>query len=129
MAATLNLRIMVVDDVSTMRRIVTNILKQLGFTNIEEAENGKEALVKMQAQRYGCVIADWSMPVMSGLELLKAIRADTALKDIPVLMVTAEAQKDSIVEAVQAGATNYIVKPFTAAVLQERMDTMFAVRL
>ncbi|MGH7230376.1 MAG: chemotaxis response regulator CheY [Nitrospiraceae bacterium] len=125
MPADRNMKIMVVDDMSTMRRIVKNIFKQLGFQNIEEAENGQEALTKIRADRYGFVVSDWNMPVMSGIELLKAIRADGALKDIPVLMVTAEAQKDNIVEAVQAGVSNYIVKPFTAEVLQEKMNKIF----
>ena len=125
MPADRNMKIMVVDDMSTMRRIVKNIFKQLGFQNIEEAENGQEALTKIRADRYGFVVSDWNMPVMSGIELLRAIRADGVLKDIPVLMVTAEAQKDNIVEAVQAGVSNYIVKPFTAEVLQEKMNKIF----
>jgi len=116
---------MVVDDMSTMRRIVKNILKQLGFANVEEAENGQEALDKMKQGAFGFVVSDWNMPVMSGIELLKAIRADGQLKDIPVLMVTAEAQKENIVEAVQAGVSNYIVKPFTAEVMQEKMAKIF----
>jgi two-component system chemotaxis response regulator CheY len=119
------MKIMVVDDMSTMRRIVKNILKQLGFGNVEEAENGQEALAKMRADRFGFVVSDWNMPVMSGIELLRAIRADGALKDIPVLMVTAEAQKENIIEAVQAGVSNYIVKPFTAETLQEKMNKIF----
>lgn len=120
-----NMKVMVVDDMSTMRRIVKNILKQLGFVNVEEAENGQEALTKMRAGGFGFVISDWNMPVMSGIELLKAIRADETLKSIPVLMVTAEAQKENIIEAVQAGVSNYIVKPFTAEVLQEKMNKIF----
>jgi two-component system chemotaxis response regulator CheY len=125
MTADRNMKIMVVDDMSTMRRIVKNILKQLGFGNVEEAENGQEALAKMRADRFGFVVSDWNMPVMSGIELLRAIRADGALKDIPVLMVTAEAQKENIIEAVQAGVSNYIVKPFTAETLQEKMNKIF----
>lgn len=125
MPADPNMKIMVVDDMSTMRRIVRNILKQLGFANVEEAENGKEALDKMKQAPYGFVVSDWNMPVMSGIELLKAIRADGSLKDIPVLMVTAEAQKENIVEAVQAGVSNYIVKPFTAEIMQEKMAKIF----
>lgn len=125
MPADPNMKILVVDDMSTMRRIVKNILKQLGYTNVEEAENGKEALEKMRAERFGFVVSDWNMPVMSGIELLKSIRADGALKDIPVLMVTAEAQKENIIEAVQAGVSNYIVKPFTAETLQEKMEKIF----
>lgn len=125
MTADRNMKIMVVDDMSTMRRIVKNILKQLGFGNVEEAENGQEALAKMRTDRFGFVVSDWNMPVMSGIELLRAIRADGSLKDIPVLMVTAEAQKENIIEAVQAGVSNYIVKPFTAETLQEKMSKIF----
>ncbi|WP_447972139.1 chemotaxis response regulator CheY [Nitrospira sp. Kam-Ns4a] len=125
MPADRNMKIMVVDDMSTMRRIVKNILKQLGFANVEEAENGQEALAKMRADRFNFVVSDWNMPVMSGIELLRAIRADGELKDIPVLMVTAEAQKENIIEAVQAGVSNYIVKPFTAETLQEKMNKIF----
>ncbi len=125
MPADPNMKIMVVDDMSTMRRIVKNLLKQLGYANVEEAENGHEALTKLRADRFGFVVSDWNMPVMSGIELLRAIRADEALKAIPVLMVTAEAQKENIIEAVQAGVSNYVVKPFTAEVLQEKMSKIF----
>lgn len=125
MPANPNMKILVVDDMSTMRRIVKNVLKQLGYNNVEEAENGQDAMVKLKADRFGFVISDWNMPVMTGIDLLRAIRADGALKHIPVLMVTAEAQKENIVEAVQAGANNYIVKPFTAESLQEKMDKIF----
>lgn len=125
MPADVSMKILVVDDMSTMRRIIKNILKQLGFANVEEAENGQEALAKMHADRFGFVVSDWNMPVMNGIELLKAIRADEALKETPVLMVTAEAQKDNIVEAVQAGVSNYVVKPFTLEVLQEKMNKIF----
>lgn len=125
MAADPNMKIMVVDDMSTMRRIVKNILKQLGFSNIEEAENGQEALTKLKTERYGFVVSDWNMPIMSGIDLLRAIRADTDLKAIPVLMVTAEAQKQNIIEAVQAGVSNYVVKPFTAEALQEKINKIF----
>lgn len=125
MAADPNMKIMVVDDMSTMRRIVRNVLKQIGFTNVEEAENGKEALDKLKSEPYGFVVSDWNMPVMTGIDMLRAIRADGSLKDIPVLMVTAEAQKENIVEAVQAGVSNYIVKPFTAEALQDKMGKIF----
>ena len=125
MPADPNMKIMVVDDMSTMRRIVRNVLKQIGFTNVEEAENGKEALDKLKSEPYGFVVSDWNMPVMTGIDMLRAIRADGSLKDIPVLMVTAEAQKENIVEAVQAGVSNYIVKPFTAEALQEKMGKIF----
>lgn len=120
-----NMKILVVDDMSTMRRIVKNIMKQLGFPNVEEAENGQDALDKLRAESFGLVISDWNMPVMSGIDLLRAIRADDKLKAIPVLMVTAEAQKENLIEAVKAGVSNYIVKPFTAEVLQEKMNKIF----
>ena len=125
MPADPNMKILVVDDMSTMRRIVKNIMKQLGFANVEEAENGKDALDKLKAEAFGFVISDWNMPVMTGIELLRAIRADDKLKALPVLMVTAEAQKENLVEAIQAGVSNYIVKPFTAEVLQEKMNKIF----
>jgi two-component system chemotaxis response regulator CheY len=125
MPADSNMKILVVDDMSTMRRIVKNIMKQLGFPNVEEAENGQDALDKLRAESFGLVISDWNMPVMSGIELLRAIRADDKLKAIPLLMVTAEAQKENLIEAIQAGVSNYIVKPFTAEVLQEKMNKIF----
>ena len=125
MPADPNMKILVVDDMSTMRRIVKNIMKQLGFANVEEAENGEEALGKLRADKFGFVISDWNMPVMTGIDMLRAIRADEKLKPIPVLMVTAEAQKENLVEAIQAGVSNYIVKPFTAEVLQEKMNKIF----
>jgi two-component system chemotaxis response regulator CheY len=125
MPADSNMKILVVDDMSTMRRIVKNIMKQLGFPNVEEAENGQDALDKLRAESFGLVISDWNMPVMTGIDLLRAIRADDQLKAIPVLMVTAEAQKENLIEAVKAGVSNYIVKPFTAEVLQEKMNKIF----
>ena len=125
MPADPNMKILVVDDMSTMRRIVKNIMKQLGFANVEEAENGQDALEKLRASSFGFVISDWNMPVMTGIDLLRAIRADGTLKTIPVLMVTAEAQKENLIEAIQAGVSNYIVKPFTAEVLQEKMNKIF----
>lgn len=125
MPADPNMKILVVDDMVTMRRIVKNILKQLGFANVEEAENGQEALQKLQADSYGFVVSDWNMPVMTGIDMLRAIRADEKLKTTPVLMVTAEAQQSNLVEAVQAGVSNYIVKPFTAEILQEKITKIF----
>ncbi len=125
MPADLNMKILVVDDMVTMRRIVKNILKQLGFANVEEAENGQEALQKLRADTYGFVVSDWNMPVMTGIDMLRAIRADEKLKTTPVLMVTAEAQQSNLVEAVQAGVSNYIVKPFTAETLQEKIAKIF----
>ncbi|MEY4528712.1 MAG: chemotaxis regulator transmitting signal to flagellar motor component [Nitrospirota bacterium] len=125
MPADLNMKILVVDDMSTMRRIVKNILKQLGFANMEEAENGQEALQKLRADTFGFVVSDWNMPVMPGIEMLRAIRADEKLKHIPVLMVTAEAQKENLIEAIQAGVNNYVVKPFTAETMQEKINKIF----
>jgi two-component system chemotaxis response regulator CheY len=125
MPADPSMKIMVVDDMSTMRRIVKNLLKQWGFAIVDEAENGQEALIKLRADKFGFVVSDWNMPVMSGIQLLRAIRADEGLKAIPVLMVTAEAQKENIIEAVQAGVSNYVVKPFTAEILQEKMAKIF----
>ena len=125
MPADPNMKILVVDDMSTMRRIVKNILKQLGFNNLEEAENGQEALTKLKTDTYGFVVSDWNMPVMMGIDMLRAIRADESLKKIPVLMVTAEAQKENLMEAVQAGVSNYVVKPFTAETMQEKINKIF----
>ncbi len=125
MPADLNMKILVVDDMSTMRRIVKNILKQLGFSNMDEAENGQEALQKLRADTFGFVVSDWNMPVMPGIEMLRAIRADEKLKHIPVLMVTAEAQKENLIEAIQAGVNNYVVKPFTAETMQEKINKIF----
>jgi len=125
MPADPNMKILVVDDMSTMRRIVKNILKQLGFNNLEEAENGQEALTKLRADTYGFVVSDWNMPIMMGIDMLRAIRADEKLKKIPVLMVTAEAQKENLMEAVQAGVSNYVVKPFTAETMQDKINKIF----
>lgn len=100
-------------------------MKQLGFNNLEEAENGQDGLNKLRADKYGFVVSDWNMPVMTGIEMLRAIRADEKLKTTPVLMVTAEAQKENIVEAAQAGVNNYVVKPFTAEILQDKINKIF----
>ena len=120
-----NLKFLVVDDFSTMRRIVRNLLKELGYINVDEAEDGVIALQKLKSQSFGFVISDWNMPNMDGLALLQAIRTDEALKKIPVLMVTAEAKKENIIAAAQAGASGYVVKPFTAAVLGEKLEKIF----
>ena len=117
-----NMKILVVDDFSTMRRIIRNILKEIGYTNVEEADDGSTALEKMKAGNIDFVVTDWNMPNMPGIELLKAIRQSPELKSTPVLMVTAEAAKENVITAVQAGVNNYIVKPFTAAALKERID-------
>jgi two-component system, chemotaxis family, chemotaxis protein CheY len=118
-------RFLVVDDFSTMRRIVRNLLKELGYVTVEEAEDGAAALQRLRADRFDFVISDWNMPNMTGLELLKAIRADGTLKSTPVLMITAEARKENIIDAAQAGASGYIVKPFTAATLDEKLAKIF----
>ena len=120
-----NLKFLVVDDFSTMRRIVRNLLKELGFANADEAEDGAIALQKLKAGGFDFVISDWNMPNMDGLALLQAIRADEALKKLPVLMVTAEAKKENIVAAAAAGANGYVVKPFTAATLDEKLNKIF----
>jgi two-component system chemotaxis response regulator CheY len=119
-------RFLVVDDFSTMRRIVRNLLKELGFANVQEAEDGVEALAKLRSEEFDFVVSDWNMPNMTGLELLKQIRADAKLKHLPVLMVTAEAKKENIIEAAQAGASGYVVKPFTASTLDEKLKKIFA---
>ncbi len=120
-----NLKFLVVDDFSTMRRIVRNLLKELGFTNVDEAEDGVVALAKLRNGNFQFVITDWNMPNMTGIELLKNIRADAELKGLPVLMITAEAKKENIIVAAQSGASGYIVKPFTAAVLEEKLNKIF----
>lgn len=120
-----DIKILVVDDMSTMRRIIRTILNQLGYSNIEEAENGKQALAKLKKEKFDFVVTDWNMPEMDGLSLVKAIRSDDELKHIPVLMVTAEAKKENVMEALKAGVNNYIVKPFTPEVLKEKMEKVF----
>jgi len=120
-----HMKILTVDDFSTMRRIIRNILRQIGYSNIAEAENGGAALNTLQTQDIDFVISDWNMPGMSGLGLIQAIRADDKLKHIPVLVVTAEALKENVVEALKAGVNGYIVKPFTAETLKERIDAIF----
>lgn len=120
-----NMKILVVDDFSTMRRIVRNLLKELGFSNISEAEDGVDALRKLRAERFEFVVSDWNMPNMTGIDLLREIRKDPALKHLPVLMVTAEAKRENIIEAAQAGASGYVVKPFTAITLDEKLQKIF----
>ncbi len=125
MALDTKMKVLVVDDFATMRRIIKNILRQIGFTNIIEADDGSTALPILEKDNIDLVITDWNMPKMSGLELLKAIRSNPNLKDTPVLMVTAEALKENIIEAVKAGVNNYVVKPFTAQTLQEKIEKIF----
>ena len=119
------MRFLVVDDFSTMRRIVRNLLKELGYTNVDEAEDGSVALHKLRSGEFDFVVSDWNMPNMTGIELLKNIRADANLKHLPVLMITAEARKENIIEAAQNKASGYIVKPFTAATLDEKLSKIF----
>lgn len=119
------MKILVVDDFSTMRRIVKNILQQLGFTNVDEAEDGKVALGKLRNNAFDFVISDWNMPNMMGIDLLREVRGDPNLKQLPFLMVTAESQKENVIEAVQAGVSNYIVKPFTADTLETKLEAIF----
>ncbi|MBK4716741.1 MULTISPECIES: chemotaxis response regulator CheY [Tenebrionibacter/Tenebrionicola group] len=120
-----NLRFLVVDDFATMRRIVRNLLKDLGFNNVEEAEDGQDALNKLRESKFDFVVSDWNMPNMDGLQLLSEIRKDPAMAQMPVLMVTAEAKKENIIAAAQAGASGYVVKPFTAATLEEKLGKIF----
>jgi len=119
------IKFLVVDDFSTMRRIVRNLLKELGFTNVDEAEDGAVAWQKLQGGGFDFVVSDWNMPNMDGLTLLQTIRADANFKGLPVLMITAEAKKENIIAAAQAGASGYIVKPFTAATLNEKLAKIF----
>jgi len=120
-----NTKFLVVDDFSTMRRIVRNLLKELGYANVEEAEDGVDGLSKLEAGDFDFVVSDWNMPNMDGLAMLKKIREDSKLSKVPVLMVTAEAKKENIIAAAQAGANGYVVKPFTAATLDEKLSKIF----
>jgi len=117
-----NMRILVVDDFATMRKVIKNLLRQTGYQNVTEAEDGVAALKELRSQKIDFVISDWNMPNMTGIELLKAVRADSELSSLPFLMVTAESLKDNVLEAVKAGVSNYIVKPFTAEVLSEKIE-------
>jgi two-component system chemotaxis response regulator CheY len=125
MAINYDMRVMIVDDFATMRRIVRNILAQLGFKSFIEADDGSVAWEILQKEQVDFVVSDWNMPNMTGIELLKKVRADERFKDLPFLMVTAEAQKDNIVEAVKARVSNYIVKPFTPETLSEKIEKIF----
>ena len=120
--------ILVVDDFSTMRRILKTCLRQLGFENITEAEDGKIALDKLHNSEFKLVISDWNMPNMMGIDLLKAVRADEKLKAMPFVLVTAEGQKENVIEAAKAGVSNYVVKPFTAETLQVKLEAVFKPR-
>ncbi len=120
-----DIRVLVVDDFSTMRRIVRNLLRELGFERIEEAEDGAAALAALKRGGFDLLITDWNMPRMMGIDLLRAVRADPGLAGLPVLMVTAEAKRDQIIEAAKAGVNGYIVKPFTAQTLREKLERVF----
>ena len=120
-----NMKILVVDDFSTMRRIIKNLLRELGFTNTQEADDGNTALPMLKDGDFELLITDWNMPGMEGIDLLKAVRADPNLAKLPVMMVTAEQKKEQIIMAAQAGVNGYIVKPFTAQTLKEKLDKIF----
>ncbi|MEG5265786.1 chemotaxis response regulator CheY [Pseudomonas sp. JDS28PS106] len=119
------MKILIVDDFSTMRRIIKNLLRDLGFTNTSEADDGITALPMLQSGAFDFLVTDWNMPGMSGIDLLRQVRQDERLKNLPVLMVTAEAKREQIIEAAQAGVNGYVVKPFTAQVLQEKIEKIF----
>ncbi|WP_456457290.1 chemotaxis response regulator CheY [Thermovibrio sp.] len=123
-----DIKILVVDDMAAMRKILKTLLAQLGYKNVDEAEDGKQALeiLKQNPNKYGLVITDWNMPNMTGIELVQAIRSDEKLKHLPILMVTAEAKKENVLMAIKAGVNNYIVKPFTAETLKEKIEKIFS---
>jgi two-component system, chemotaxis family, chemotaxis protein CheY len=125
MAMDTSINVLIVDDFATMRRIIKGVLKQLGFSNLIEAEDGDAALKELRKEKIGLIVSDWNMPNMTGLELLKAVRADNNLKSIPFLMVTAEGQKENVIQAVQAGVSNYIVKPFTPETFNAKLEKIF----
>ena len=120
-----NMKILIVDDFSTMRRIIKNLLRDLGFNNTEEADDGNTGWPKLQTGKFDFLVTDWNMPGMTGIDLLRHVRADENLKSLPVLLVTAEAKKEQIVLAAQEGVNGYIVKPFTAQTLKEKIDKIF----
>ncbi|MEO2068173.1 MAG: chemotaxis response regulator CheY [Desulfurobacteriaceae bacterium] len=123
-----SINILIVDDMAAMRKILKTLLGQLGYKNVDEAEDGKQALeiLKNNPDKYGLVITDWNMPNMTGIELVQEIRKDEKLKHLPILMVTAEAKKENVLMAIKAGVNNYIVKPFTAETLKEKMEKIFS---
>lgn len=122
-----DVKFLVVDDFSTMRRIIKNLLHDLGYPDVTEADDGKTALPLLKAGQFNCLITDWNMPGMPGLDLVKAVRADARLAKLPVLMLTAEAKRDQIIEAAQAGVNGYVIKPFTAETLKEKLDKILSV--
>ncbi len=119
------MKILIVDDFSTMRRIIKNLLRDLGFENTHEADDGNTALPMLKEGDFDFLVTDWNMPGMSGIDLLKAIRSDQSLASLPALMVTAEAKREQIIEAAQAGVNGYVVKPFTAQILKEKIEKIF----
>lgn len=119
------MKILIVDDFSTMRRIIKNLLRDLGFTNTQEADDGNTGLPMLRSGSFDFLITDWNMPGMTGIDLLKAVRSDPALASLPVLMVTAESKREQIIEAAQAGVNGYVVKPFTAGTLNEKISKIF----
>ena len=122
----LNMKVLIVDDFATMRRILKNIMKQIGFSDITEADNGKNALKVLRSQEIDLILCDWNMPEMPGIEVLNTVRADDELKNTPFVMVTAEAQKENIIEAVKAGVSSYVVKPFTAETVEQKLKKVFS---
>ena len=126
MAVDLSMPVLVVDDYSTMIRIIRNLLKQIGFENVDDASDGSAALAKMQSKRYGLVISDWNMEPMTGYELLKQVRSDPSISATPFIMVTAESKTENVIAAKQAGVNNYIVKPFNAQTLKTKIEAVFA---
>jgi two-component system chemotaxis response regulator CheY len=125
MAVDTSIPVLVVDDYKTMIRIIRNLLKQLGFTNVDEAKDGAEAFDLMKKRKYGLVISDWNMEPMTGYELLKKVRADESLQKTPFIMITAESKTDNVIAAKKAGVNNYIVKPFNASTLKAKIDAVF----
>ena len=122
----LNMKVLIVDDFATMRRILKNIMKQIGFSDITEADNGKNALKILKSQEIDLILCDWNMPEMAGIEVLNTVRGDDELKNTPCIMVTAEAQKENILEAVKAGVSSYVVKPFTAETVEQKLQKVFS---
>jgi two-component system chemotaxis response regulator CheY len=120
------MKILIVDDFATMRRIIKNVFKQVGYELFEEAEDGEQAFKKLQIGGYSLLVTDWNMPNVTGLELLKMVRSDPKLKTLPVLMVTAEAEKEQVIEAIKSGVNNYVTKPFTAETLKEKLEKVFS---
>jgi len=124
MAVDMNMNVLIVDDYKTMLRIIRNLLKQLGFNNVEEASDGTEALTKLRAGNFGLVISDWNMEPMTGLQLLREVRSDEKMQNLPFIMITAESKTENVIAAKEAGVSNYIVKPFNAATLKAKLVTV-----